>query len=404
MSYSLINHSKDLSKLISEKYNIEIRGGYLIIKNVPYLSQNEIKYADIVTSLNIDSQRQETQQPTEHTVWWTGEIPYNSEGKSMKDDLCCAEWTNGHNLGEDIVVYMQWSRMIKQDGQKRAYNDYYEQITTYIKEVSFHAESKTPGVLERSKNGEVNKDNSDERFVYINSSQYRNGTKGIEDKISDEIVAVIGVGGTGSYLVDVLVKTNIKELHLYDHDTIETDSAFRLAGAVHKNEFGMAKVDWHEKSYKNIRAKGLHTHKNKIDNKNLDTLKNYNTVFIAVDNLNSRREIQRKCNELGVFHLSVGIGVEKEGENDSQLVGMVKIEKEYQVNNSRNSTNIVQNNQQPIIDIYRSNIQTAELNMLGAALAIIEWKIKKGIYRSDRDSDHNLLNYATPSGTILMGK
>ena len=238
----------------------------------------------------------------------------------------------------------------------------------------------------------------------MNTSSYRNGTKGIEDKIFDEVIAIIGVGGTGSYLVDILAKTNIKELHLYDDGMMETDSAFRLAGAVNKNEFGLTKVDWHKNRYQNVRKDGLYIHKNKIDNNNFEDLKKYTTVFIAVDDLESRRTIQKKCNEMGIFHLSVGIGVEKEGENDNQLGGMVKIEREYQeVPRIKNPVYSELKKQQPVDDVYKSNIQTAELNMLGAALAIVEWKIKRGLCRSDRIENNNVIIYATPSGKILMG-
>lgn len=403
MSNSLISHSEDLSKLIEEGYNIEIRGAYLIVSNVPYLSKdNEIKYAEIVTSLNIDPNTNKTKQPTEHTVWWTGKTPYNSNGESMEEPLCCNNWVDGHDLGERITVYMQWSRKLKQDGVQRAYKDYHEQIVTYVNEVSFHAESHTPGVLESSKLGEKIENEQDTKFEYINSSLYRNGTKGIEDKISNEIVAIIGIGGTGSYLVDILAKTNIKELHLYDDDTIEPSSAFRLAGAVNKNEFGTKKVRWHKDRYKNIRKTGLYTYENTINSSNLEELEKYSTVFIAVDNLESRREIQKKCNELGIFNLSVGIGVELEGVKNNQLGCMIKLEREHQIQGEclKNSGKTTQ--QPPVGNMYRSNIQIAELNMLGAALAIIEWKIKKGIYRSERNENYNDIIYSTPSGKILM--
>ena len=53
------------------------------------------------------------------------------------------------------------------------------------------------------------------------------GSGGIENRIEDEIVAVIGVGGSGSYLVDVLMKTDIQELHMYDGDVLKQHNAFR---------------------------------------------------------------------------------------------------------------------------------------------------------------------------------
>lgn len=403
MLNSLISHNEDLLQLKQSGHHIEIRGAYLIIKNIPYVEQDgAIKSSDIVTNLQIDPSTNKVKQPDEHTVWWTGKMPYTAEGKSLKEDLCCGEWEEGRELGEGISVYMEWSRRPKQGKMYRKYKDYYEKIKTYVDFVSFHAESKMPGVLKVSLSGKNTKIDSNTRFEYMNTSSYRNGTKGIEDKVSDEVVAVIGVGGTGSYLVDILAKTDIKELHLYDNGVMETDSVFRLAGAVHKSEFNMAKVSWHKIRYENVRKKGLHIYENKVDSQNIATLKKCSTVFIAVDDLEARRKIQKKCNEMGIFHLSVGIGVEREGENDNQLGGMIKVEREYKTIVVKQNKNAEAKQQQPINDIYKSNIQTAELNMLGAALAIIEWKIKKGIYRSDRTNNYDRVIYSTPSGNTIM--
>ena len=55
-------------------------------------------------------------------------------------------------------------------------------------------------------------------------------------------------------------------------------------------------------------------------------------------------------------------------------------------------------------DVYGSNIQTAELNMLSAALAIVEWKAIRGIYRSERDDGVDTVIYSATTGRILTTK
>ena len=196
----------------------------------------------------------------------------------MEENLVCEKWDNEHDIGEGIIVRTRWSRKPKEQGRPRLYNNYFEKINTYAREVSFHAESKKPGILAVTKSGESPKVDLGTPFHYFNTRSYQNGIKGIEDKIKDEKVAVIGVGGTGSYLVDVLAKTDIQELHLYDDDSIDPGSAFRLAGAVKINELNSPKVEWHKDRYSSIRAKGFYTHKEKIDNSNIEDLKKYTTV------------------------------------------------------------------------------------------------------------------------------
>ena len=405
MSNSLISRSADLSALAAAGYCLEIRGAYLIVKGIPYVSgDGRIQSADIVTNLDICSAPDEvTTQPKDHTVWWTGEMPFTANGESMEAYLSCGKWEQGRDIGEGITVYMQWSRKVKEGGQKRRYRDYQEKIESYVEEVAGQAESKRPGVLEAAKKGGDPAVISSTRFVYIDTNAYRNGTKGIETRIDNEVVAVIGVGGTGSYLVDVLAKTNVKELHLFDDDVMENHNAFRVAGAARVGELGGAKskVDWHAERYREVRTEGLHLHPEKIDEANSDVLRGFTTAFIAVDDLAVRRRIQKQCAKLGILHLSIGIGLEVEGENNDQIGGMVKVETNFEVGSGKHEVDgNLRGAGEEADDVYHSNIQTAELNMLGAALAIAEWKAIRGIYRNERDEGDDTAIYSVTTGRI----
>ena len=46
-----------------------------------------------------------------------------------------------------------------------------------------------------------------------------------------------GVRAAGSYLVDVLAKTNVRELNLFDDDVMKIHNAFRVAGAARVGVF-----------------------------------------------------------------------------------------------------------------------------------------------------------------------
>ena len=400
MSSSPINHSADLKALVEFGYALEVRGAYLVVKNIPYLrtSNGDLDKADLITSLDITPE-QATRPPGDHTIWWTGDVPYRSDGESMEAYLSCGKWDTGHDLGEGLTVYMQWSRKPVEAGRKRSYADYQEKIQTYVDEVAGHADARHPGVLEAARAGEDPIVVVDTRFRYLNTATYRYGLKGVERPIEDEVVAVIGVGGTGSYLVDILAKTNIRELHLFDEDILEQHNAFRLAGAARVEELGGShtKVAWHKERYSAVRDQGVFANATKVHGASAAVLlAKFTTVFIAVDDLECRRAIQRTCNELGVFHVSVGLAVEIEGEDDNQLGGMVKVE-----------TGLIPERRcasdpgfsEPAQQAY-GNVQTAELNMLGAALAIVEWKAKAGIYRSER-TDYDSVLFSSTTGRIL---
>ena len=409
MSNSLISRSLDLCALQVDGYCLEVRGAYLLVRGIPYVTADSgIRFGDIVTNLDTTGAAggEVTIPPSDHTVWWTGGIPHTAHGASMEKYLSCGRWKQGRDIGEDIMVYMQWSRKPKEQGRTRQYRDYREKIETYVEEVGGQADGLRPGVLEAARKGGDSRVISSTRFAYIDTNAYRNGTKGIESRIDDEIVAVIGVGGTGSYLVDVLAKTSVKELHLFDDDVIKIHNAFRVAGAARVGELNgeKYKIDWHVERYSNVRIEGLHLHHMRITNENLDAIQGCTTVFIAVDDLEVRRTIQRGCAAMGILHLSVGIGLEVEGANDDQIGGMVKVETNYSPGTPRRE--LCEAPKRPgkkDDDVYGSNIQTAELNMLGAALAIAEWKAVRGVYRSERDDANDSTIYSVTTGEIVVG-
>lgn len=405
MSNSLISHNNDLSALADTGYRVEIRGAYLLVKGIPYVKQNgDIGKGDIVTSLELAGD--ETRPPGDHTVWWTGETPHTASGESMEPYLSCGHWATGQDLGEGITVYMQWSRKPKSGGGSRGYRNYREKIETYVEEVGGEAETKRPGILEAARSGGDPEVESKTRFKYVDTNAYRNGVKGIEQRIEDEVVAVIGVGGSGSYLVDILAKTNIKELYLYDDDVLEQHNAFRIAGAARIEELGRgkSKVEWHRERYAAVREEGIYVQEKRVDDETLKCLAKCTTVFIAVDCLNSRRKIQNKCNEMGVLHISVGLGLDIEGDNNDQIGGMVKVETQYRPKDVGKEGNGIRGGEEEQPNQIYGNVQTAELNMLGAALAITEWKAKRGVYRDERPNGIDSILYTVSTGRILLGK
>ena len=183
---------------------------------------------------------------------------------------------------------------------------------------------------------------------------------------------------------------------------MEQHSAFRLAGAAQIEEIGgtRTKVAWHKQRYAAVRDKGVFANKTKVRGDSKGLLQNFTTVFIAVDDLACRRKIQTQCNEIGVFHVSVGLAVEIEGEENNQLGGMVKVETDI-ILPPRPNEGPQSGQVQP--QAY-GNVQTAELNMLGAALAVVEWKAKAGIYRSERSQYDSVLYSATTGGILHQQK
>ncbi len=399
MSSSPIDRSPDLKALSATGYPLELRGAYLVVKNVPYLQDTagRLGRADMVMSVEFPEGT--ATPPGDHTVWWTGKPPFRADGTSMETDLSCGAWPEGQDIGEGLTAYMQWSRKPLTNGEMRAYVDYEEKVETYVAEVAGQADIRYPGVLDAAKTGEPPAVVLHSRFKYLDTNTYRYGLKGIEHRLEDEIVAIVGVGGTGSYLVDILAKTNVRELHLFDKDVLKQHNAFRMCGAARIEELGGScrKIDWYRRTYSVIREEGIHVHHQELTGGSRDTLARFTTVFIAVDDLTVRRSIQATCNELGIYHISVGIGVEVEGESNDQLGGNVKVETAFRPKQPRPMQVAPESQQDQAYGI----VQTAELNILGAALAVVEWKAKLGIYRNDRPLEADTVLVSASTGQLL---
>ena len=304
-------------------------------------------------------------------------------------------------MGDGLTAYSRWSMKLRGRGTHRAYADHKEKIDTYVTEVGGQADALFPGSLAIAKDESLADLELQSRFKYLDMNVFRSGTRGIEQTISEDIVAVIGVGGSGSYLVDILAKTNIKELHLYDDDVLSYHNAFRVPGAAEASELTgqVKKVHWLMNQYAPVREEGIHAHPKQISGENLTELGRCTMVFIAVDHLDVRRAIQAQCSALGIPHIAVGLGVEVEGEANSQLGGMVKVEILH-IPRSLSDADRQEYLPQADADDMYGNIQTAELNMLSAALAIIEWKAMRGFYVNDRSADIDSQVYVIPTGRI----
>lgn len=53
----------------------------------------------------------------------------------------------------------------------------------------------------------------------------------ITAKLAVEKLAIVGLGGTGAYVLDLIAKTPVKEIHLFDGDKFSSHNAFRAPGA-----------------------------------------------------------------------------------------------------------------------------------------------------------------------------
>ena len=121
--------------------------------------------------------------------------------------------------------------------------------------------------------------------------------------IANKTVAIFGIGGVGSYVVESLARCGIKELIIIDSDTISVSNINRQIIALHST-IGKYKVDVMKERVLDINPNiKISTYKTFIENGNSkDILNSHNIDFIvdAIDTVSSKLELIKHAKELNI--------------------------------------------------------------------------------------------------------
>ncbi len=367
MSQQLINHSQDLKRLRDEGYEIEVRGGYLLIHHIPFVNQiKQIQYGTLVTTLhNIQ----------DHVISFIGDNPCDVNG-----EFITAIQHNNANavLNNEITVNRSFSN--KPAG---GYPNYYEKVKRYTDIISAPAKYLDPLVTEKT--FKVIADSANETvFQYIDTNSSRANIEMINTKLEGQKIAIIGLGGTGAYILDMVAKTPVKEIHLFDGDSFDQHNAFRSPGAASMNDLSESprKVVYYQKLYSNMH-KFIHVHDYYLKKENLRELDQMDYVFVCVDKNTARAIITDYLVSKGVAFSDVGLGVNVV---DDKLTGAVRVTSANRNKNDHLPLRIFSEDSDN--NEYTTNIQIAELNALNAVFAVLKWKKISGIY-VDLENEHH---------------
>ncbi|MBJ7330651.1 MAG: ThiF family adenylyltransferase [Solirubrobacteraceae bacterium] len=375
MSRRPISLSPDLKRLDDEGYEIEIREGYLLLHSVPYVDgQARVLRGTLASSLTLAGDV--AQRPEDHTVHFTGGAPHDEAGTPI-NIIASA----GQPLTNGLVSQHRLSHK-----PPAGYRDYYEKMTTYVNILSGPAQALEPAATAVT-HGVVVAD-EDSVFEYTETASSRAGVSVATARLRDRKVAIVGLGGTGAYILDLVAKTPVAEIHLYDGDVLLQHNAFRTPGAASVEDLRrkFSKVEYHHGRYSPMRRQII-AHATYVDCSNVDALAAMDFVFIAVDDGAARRLIVESLEAAGVPFVDVGMGIYSAHD---VLGGQVRVT----TSTPEQREHIWESDRIPFAsaddpaNAYRDNIQIADLNMLNAALAVIKWKKLCGFY-VDLEGEHH---------------
>lgn len=375
MSQQLISLSSDLQRLFEDGYEVSVEHGHLVVRNVPYVKPTrEIGLGTMISTLSMSGDR--TNRPDTHVMMFAGEYPCDQFGQPLEK---IRHVTRRQLIGGDLVADHSFSSK-----PISGYVDYYHKVVTYVSLLCGHAAALDPEVTARTHR--VVEAADDSPFVYMDNASSRAGINAATRKLKVSSVAIVGLGGTGSYVFDQVAKTPAARIHLYDGDVFEQHNAYRAPGAATLAQLRTRpmKVDYLAGIYSSMH-KGIETHPYFIDAQNVDELTVHDIVFLCMDANEDKRVIIERLERAEVPFIDVGIGLELV---DDKLVGAVRTTtstvsmRDHVRTRSRIPLDRIEGN-----DLYARNIQVADLNALNACYAIIRWKKLCGFY-ADSEAEH----------------
>ena len=390
MSLELIDRSTDLNRLRDEGYDVATDEGWLLVHRVPYIQEDGREgMGTLVMPLAIAEGK--TATPNEHTAHWIGQHPCRAEGGRIT-----AIEHSEQKIGLPSGAVDGFTFSAKASG---GYTDFYHKVITYIGIITGEATRKFGDrsarvyPIQREEKRESN-------FAYRDTWSGREGISDIVGRTKQEEVVIIGVGGTGSYVLDLIAKAHVEKITLIDGDKLLQHNAFRMPGAATEAELsgGQKKVEVLQKRYNHIH-RNISCHAQHLTEENLDILNNATTIFICVDQGSIKRCVFEYAERKGILVIDCGIGVYRT--EDEQLSGHVRVT----TANGEMRDHIYRNKRVDLSrgnigeDEYRRNIQTAELNCLNATLAVLRWKRCAGIYRDEGREYHSI--YTISGGNMI---
>ncbi len=356
---------------------MEVREGHLLIKDVPYVdSRQEVRRGTLVSTLRVAGEI--TDRPDTHVAWFIGGPPCHRDGRPIAEIIISTETKQ---LDRDLVVNCQFSSK----PTSGCYEDYHQKMTTYAAILSSPAESLVLGITPKTF-PLIEETSDDSVFQYMDTASSRAGIACVTRKLELGRVAIVGLGGTGAYVLDQVAKTPVKEIHVFDGDRFSQHNAFRAPGAPSKETLAAKpqKVAYLHEVYSRMH-RGIVAHDYFVDESNVDELRGVDFVFLCLDRGGPKRMLVEKLESFGVSFIDVGMGLYVEGES---IYGILRVTtstphaREHVHSKTRIPFSDGDGN-----DVYATNIQIADLNALNAVLAVVKWKKLFGFY-GDLDREH----------------
>lgn len=386
-----------LQRLLDEGFEAEVRQQHLLVHSVPYADANrEVKLGTLVCKYVEDagSILPPTAPGDDHQVWWVGGFPCRADGRPLIE-LVADTRPQALHVFDGCIAQHRFSN--KPDEWACGFPNHYEKITHYVaviqsqaRAIDDDADARTRRIVEPREEDSV--------FRYADTASVRAEIVATSSRLKLRRVAIVGLGGTGAYVLDQLAKTPVWQVDIFDGDVFKQHNAFRAPGAATTDALRkrMKKVDYYFEFYDPMR-RGIIPHPYYLDAANVTELSGFDFVFVCVDRGQARKTVCEYLASQGIPFIDVGMDVVMNPDT-LELDGTCRITTVTPQMNEHLARSVPMDPDDGDA-LYRQNIQVADLNALNAQLAVIKWKQLFRFYEDGARSHHTAYTVAMQSLT-----
>ena len=376
MSSRPIGPDSGVQRLTDEGYCVEVREQHLLLHDVPYVTVGkEVKSGTLACTYVKNAET--VLPPDNHQVWWTEEYPCFADGTPISQ---IQNENTQQQLFPGFTIRHRFSN--KPEGVS-GFSDHYSKLLHYVRIIEDQAKALDHEVDARKSRGNLSTISETSPFTYEDSASARAEIQTTTSRLALRRVAIIGLGGTGSYILDQLAKTPISEIHLFDGDVYLQHNAFRSPGAATLEELAFAskKTDYFARKY-GAMHKGIKSHPYNIESETLSDLVDLDFAFISVDAGPVRKMLFDYFMARRTPFIDVGMNLQLVA-TSGKLVGLCRTTLVTPTENEHFGDHVPLDSDDGADALYRQNIQVADMNALNAQLAVMIWKQYFGFYNRD---------------------
>jgi molybdopterin/thiamine biosynthesis adenylyltransferase len=365
----LASHNPFIQDLDDQGYDLDLINGYFIVFGVPYLDKDAaLKHGEL--AFPVELANGVIDPPKNHQAWFRGDQPHDETQRALK----LGAGAHAVTVADAFVTTYAFSLKLQDEtGQNRDYSSFQEKVDTYLRIITGPAAAKYDDArpLKRIERKALEQ-GSPLRFPDTLSARYH--MNDVSFRLRGKKVAIVGLGGTGSYILDFASRTHLEQIALFDDDKIHVHTMFRIPGFI-PNALGNRKVDVLAEQYGNWHG-GIKAFPERITPQNIENLRKFDFVFVSIDDGPSRRDIVEWLTSNNIPFVDCGMGLNR---CQNGLNGAVRITGVDRAAFEQNVGTVCLPIEGPQADEYRKQAQIAELNALNGALAVIRFKQHFGL-------------------------